>query len=118
MIFENDGTWVIVPLDPTKGERYIEPVREGDDVDHIYKLTARVEDLINPTTNGMLNWKKDSLCFLDLDGEMENWKNQLHDVSMLRCLKTTKNFQCISSEVNELPYFDGSGSIVVFLEIF
>ena len=40
MIFENNGTQVIVPLDPAKGERYTELVCEGDNVDHIYKLTT------------------------------------------------------------------------------
>ena len=39
MVFENNGTRVIVPLDPTEGERYTEPVRNEEDVDHIYKLT-------------------------------------------------------------------------------
>ena len=28
MVFENDDTRVIVPLDPAEGERYIEPVRD------------------------------------------------------------------------------------------
>ena len=42
MIFENNGMWVIIPLDPAEGEWYIEPVCEGDEVDHIYKLTALV----------------------------------------------------------------------------
>ena len=44
MAFENEGTRVIVPLDPVEGERYTEPVREEEDVDHIYKLTTRDED--------------------------------------------------------------------------
>ena len=73
MIFEKNGTRVIVPLDPKKGERYTGPVCKGDDVDHIYKLTTRDEDWINPTTDGMLNWEKDSSCFSYSDGEMENW---------------------------------------------
>ena len=44
MAFENNGTRVIVPLDLAEGEQYIEPVRDEEDVDHIYKLTARDED--------------------------------------------------------------------------
>ena len=40
MIFENDGMQVIVPLDPEKGEQYTEPIHEGDDVNHIYRLIA------------------------------------------------------------------------------
>ena len=54
MVFENEGTRVIVPLDPAEGERYTEPMREEEDVDHIYKLTARDEDWINPTVDGVL----------------------------------------------------------------
>ena len=93
MVFENNGTRVIVPLDPAKGERYIEPVRNEEDVDHIYKLTARDEDWINPTVDGVLCWEKDSECFSDSDGEIENWQNRLHDVSALRCLRITRNFR-------------------------
>ena len=64
---------MIVPLDLAKGERYTEPVREEEEVDHIYKLTARDEDWINPTTNGVLSWERDNECFSDSDEEMENW---------------------------------------------
>ena len=116
MIFQNNGTRVIVPLDPAEGEQYIEPLHKGDEVNHIYKLTVQEEDWINPTFDGMQNQEKDRSCFSDSDGEMENWKNRLHDVSMMRCLKITKNFWCISSEVRELASFDGSGSVKEFLE--
>ena len=54
MVFENEGTRVIVPLDPMEGEQYTEPVHEEEDVDHIYKLTAQDEDWINPTADGVL----------------------------------------------------------------
>ena len=40
MVFENNDTRVIVPLDPVEGERYTEPMCDEEDVDHIYKLTA------------------------------------------------------------------------------
>lgn len=39
MVFENNETKIVVPPDPAKGVRYIEPVHVDDDVDHIYKLT-------------------------------------------------------------------------------
>ena len=94
---------MIVPLDPVEGEQYTKPVREGDDVDHIYKLTMWDIDWINPTASGMLNWEKDSSCLSDSDGEMENWQNRLHDVFALCYLKITKNFWCISSEVDKYP---------------
>ena len=67
---------------------------------------------------GVLCKEKDSEFFSDSDGEIENWKNQLHDVSTLRCLRITKNFHCISSEVRDLPYFDGSGNVTDFLRAF
>ena len=54
MVFENEGTRVIVPLDPAEGEQYTEPVHEEEDVDHIYKLTTRDEDWINPMADGVL----------------------------------------------------------------
>ena len=43
MTFEGKGLRVIVPLDPSQGERYIEPVREEyqDVLDHIYNITAK-----------------------------------------------------------------------------
>ena len=86
MVFKSNETRVVVPLDPTKGENYTEPVRGGEEVDHIYKLTARDEDWINPMVDGVLCWEEDSECFSESNEEMENWKNRLHDVSALRCL--------------------------------
>ena len=75
---------MIVPLDPAERERYImESVHIDEEVDHIYKLTMQDEDWINPTADAMLCWENDSDCFSDFDGEMENWKNRLHDMSAL-----------------------------------
>ena len=37
LVFENNSTRVIVPLDPVEGERYMELVHDEEDVDHIYK---------------------------------------------------------------------------------
>ena len=41
MTFEGKGLRVILPLDPSQGERYTEPVRDEDRdiLDHIYKIT-------------------------------------------------------------------------------
>jgi hypothetical protein len=44
MMFEGDGISVISPLDPDKGQRYIEPIREEDhayELENIYKLIVR-----------------------------------------------------------------------------
>ena len=75
MVFENNGTRMIVPLDPTKGARYTEPAYEEEEIDHIYKLNTQDEDRVNPTAEGILCWEKDSECFSDRDGELDNWKN-------------------------------------------
>ena len=43
MIFEKNYLCVVVPLDPTEGSRYTEPVRDyesDDDLDCIYKITT------------------------------------------------------------------------------
>ncbi len=43
MIFEGKYLRVIVPLDPSQGERYTEPVREEDHdaIDNIYNITTK-----------------------------------------------------------------------------
>lgn len=51
---------VIVPLDLAEGKRYIEPMCEEDDMDHIYKLTGLDKDWIKPMADGMLCWENDS----------------------------------------------------------
>jgi hypothetical protein len=58
MMFEGDGLRVIAPLDLDEGPRYTEPIREEDriyELENIYKLIARQQDYINPTTNGNLS---------------------------------------------------------------
>ena len=57
MTFEGKGLRVIVPLDPSQGERYTEPVRDEDQdvLDHIYNITAKEEDYVNPTTEGVMD---------------------------------------------------------------
>ena len=43
MNFEGKGLRVIVPLDPSQGERYTKPVKDEDQdvLDHIYNITAK-----------------------------------------------------------------------------
>ena len=57
MTFEGKGLRVIVPLDPSQGERYTEPVgdEDRDILDHIYNITAKEEDSVNPTTEGIMD---------------------------------------------------------------
>ena len=44
MVLENNGTRVVVPMDPIKGKRYTEPMCNeyaDEDIDHVYRLTAK-----------------------------------------------------------------------------
>ena len=54
MIFEYGDTKVITPIDPPDGRRYVEPIKEGIDVDHIYNLTSRKAYYVEPTADGNL----------------------------------------------------------------
>lgn len=45
----------MVPLDPTEGSRYTEPVHDydsDDDIGYIYKITMHEKDWVNPTIDG------------------------------------------------------------------
>ena len=57
MTFEGEGLRVIVPLDPSQGERYTEPVRDEyqDVLDHIYNIIAKEEDYVHPTPQGIMD---------------------------------------------------------------
>lgn len=76
------------------------------------------KDWINPTADGWIRWEKDSSCHLDLDEELDNSQNRLHEVSTLCCNKITKSLHCISNEVCNFPYYDGIGDVSLFLDEF
>ena len=52
MNFEGKYLRVMVPLDPSQGERYTEPLRDEDQdvLDRIYNIIAKEEDYVDPTT--------------------------------------------------------------------
>ena len=58
MTFEGNGLRVIIPLDPSQGERYLEPLRDEDQdfLEQIYNITAQEEDYIEPTPEGIMDW--------------------------------------------------------------
>jgi hypothetical protein len=75
MMFEGDGLRIIANLDPDEGQRYTEPIREEDhayELENIYKLIARQQDYINPTTDENLSWRSDSACSSDSEEALEN----------------------------------------------
>ena len=73
--FEGKGLRAILPLDPSQGERYMEPVREEDQdiLDHIYNITAKEEYYVEPNAEGVMDWQCDSSCMSDSDDGLENW---------------------------------------------
>ena len=47
----------IVPLDPSEGERFVEPnCLDLEEINQLYRTTAQDEDYINPTADGVLSW--------------------------------------------------------------
>ena len=71
MTFENRDVWVIAPLDPSEGRRYVKPVKEEfvGGWDHAYNIS---EDYIHPIVNGELGWKISSFAAFDSDDALEN----------------------------------------------
>lgn len=76
MIFESKYFRVVSPLDPDKVDIYVKLVRKDlDDMDleNFYKVTARLEDYINPTTDGKLSWIGIRFYSFDYDKALANW---------------------------------------------
>ena len=76
MIFEKKLIRVVVPLDPAKGSRYTEPIRDyesDDDLNQIYKIMARDQDWVNLIVDGCIAWDCESSFTLDSYKELEHW---------------------------------------------
>ena len=84
MTFENKYIRVIAPMDPQEGRQYVEPIKDEDGRgwDHAYNIS---EDYIHPTTDSELRWHSASSASSDSDDALENWQNQLHEVSFRKC---------------------------------
>jgi len=65
MIFEKKSLHIVVPLDPTEGSCYTKIVCD-DDLDCIYKITARKLDWVTPTADGRISWEHESLAQVPL----------------------------------------------------
>jgi len=122
MSFERKSLHVVVPLDPEEGPRFTEPVRDyeesDDDLDQNYKITTRDQYWANPMADGWISWDCESSCTLDSDEELEHWKNRLHEISTLCCNMMTKLLHCVSSNIRNLPYYDGLTDVDKFLDGF
>ena len=120
MNFEGKGLRVIVPLDPSQGERYTEPVRDEDQdvLDHIYNITMKEEDYVDSIAEGIMDWQCDNSGMKDSDDGLENWQNRLYELHGHRCAIITKSLRWLSSQTRTLPVFYGSTDPEEFIEQF
>ena len=121
IIFEKKSLRVIIPLDPTEGSCHTEPVcdyESDDDLDCIYKITTQNQDWVNPITDGWITWEHECSCTSNSDEETERWQNRLHEVTTLNCNMMTRSLHCVSTEVRDLPTYDGLSEVDTFLNKF
>jgi hypothetical protein len=116
MTFESGEYRVIVPLDPSEGERFVEPTcLDLEEINQLYRTTARDEDYVNPTADGVLSWWSITSCATDSDTGLENWKQRLHEVSMRRCARIDRAVRWVGTEIREPPSFHGINDLETFL---
>jgi hypothetical protein len=70
---------------------------------------------VNPTTDGVLNWRIITSCVLDLDTFLENWQQMLHEVSTRRCTRIDRAVRWVGIEIREPPNFHGVNELESFL---
>ena len=63
-------------------------------------------------------WDFKSSFTSDFDEELECWQNCLHEVTTLSYNMMTRSLHCVSSEVRNLPTYDGLNDVYVFLDAF
>ena len=65
---------VILPLDPSQGERYTEPLQatDQDDLEHIYNITAKEEDDEGSPAEG---WESSSSILTEFEDDLEDRQN-------------------------------------------
>jgi hypothetical protein len=68
MTFESGEYRVIAPLDPSEGERFVEPTSiDSEEINQLYRKPAYNEDYVNPTADGILSWQIITSCAIDSD---------------------------------------------------
>ena len=114
MTFENQDIRVIAPMDPDEGRRYIEPVKDEvfKEWDHSYNI---FEEYIHPTADGELSWRYVSYVSSDSKDALENWQNRMHEVSFRKCGLITHSLRHVTTEIVELPVYEGLPELSAFL---
>lgn len=99
----------MVTLDPAKGSRYTNSVHDYDrdnNLDCIYNIIAQERDWVNPIVVGKISWERESSCTSNLDKEIEQWQNWLHEVTTLNCNMMIRSLCCMEIEIRDLPMYD------------
>jgi hypothetical protein len=117
MIFEVGDLKVTAPLDPTQGNKYIEPAR-GNDIDNLYNMIVHMDDYVNPTTYGALSWRSIISCASDSEEGLEHWQERMHEVSPRRCACMTLSLWWIGTKLCDPPRYDGLTDISLFIKEF
>jgi hypothetical protein len=75
MTFESGEYRVTAPLDPSEGERFVEPTcLDLEEISQLYITTTHDEDYAKPTAYGVLIWRSITSCATDSDIGLENWQ--------------------------------------------
>jgi hypothetical protein len=73
MKFESGENRVIMPLDSSKAERFVEPTcLDLEEINQLYRTTTCTEDYINTTVDGVLSWRSITSCASDSDTCLKN----------------------------------------------
>jgi hypothetical protein len=73
MTFDSGEYRVIRPLDPSEGERFIEPTfLDLEEINQLYRTTARNEDYVNQNLDEILSWQSITSCAINSDTSLEN----------------------------------------------
>lgn len=57
----------------------------------------------------------ESFCTADFDEEIEQWQNWLHEVTTLDCNMMIRSLCCVTTNVCDLPMYDGLTAVDDFL---
>jgi hypothetical protein len=61
--FDSGEYRVIVPLDPSEGERFVEPTfLDLEEISQLYRKTVHDEGYVNPTVDKILSWRSITSC--------------------------------------------------------
>jgi len=87
-------------------------------LDTIYNITTTQVDHIELDEEGKLIWENVSSWDGDSEQALEDWQNQMHEVSIRRCAYITKSLRWIRIEVCNVSSFDGSNNLEEFMSTY